>query len=175
MGLVPFRLFTFSKLKDQNKWQQQKSPNPLWRHRSDAEWQRCVQGWGWSFRSPGPFRCNRAEQSFDFLDFFPRKFFTFLNKNSSILNANHSKLGNSPTPLHVYVTCISTLTTPSQLVFNSNIIKIGILKFLCKRKTCKNTSAFFHGLIQYWKAFFQMFYLKKSTPKIKSQLHFLKY
>lgn len=72
----------------------------------------------------------------------------------------------APTPPHVYVMCISTLTTPSQLVFNSNIIKIGILKFLCKRKTCKNTSAFFHGLIQYWKAFFQMFYLKKSTLKI---------
>ena len=80
-----------------------------------------------------------------------RKSFTFSNKNSSVLNLNHSKPGNQqpdPNLSCVYITNIFTLTAPSQLVFNSNIIKVGILKFLCKRKKkCKNTSAFSHGLI----------------------------
>ena len=65
-----------------------------------------------------------------------RKFFTFSNKNSSVLNLNHSKPGNQqpdPNLLHVYITNIFTLTAPSQLVFKS-IIKVGILKFLCRRK-----------------------------------------
>lgn len=45
---------------------------------------------------PGPLKLQQGENNlfFDFMKFSSRKFFTFSNKNSSILNLNHSKLGN---------------------------------------------------------------------------------
>lgn len=109
------------------------------------------------------------------MNFFFWKFFTFLNKNSTILNPNHSKQGNSLTPIHlnVYVTSIFTRIAPSQLVLNSNSIKIGNLKYLCKRKKCKNTSAFSHGLIQHWKAFRYFLKKKKKTQHLKPNLSFI--
>ena len=131
---------------------------------------------------PGTTRLQQGENHPlpDFMKFPSlRKFFTFSNKNSSVLNLNHSKPGNQqsdPNLSCVYITNIFTLTAPSQLVFNSNIIKVGILKFLCKKKKCKNTSAFSHGLIHIRRlsdVFFKK--KKKSTLKTKSQLHFPKY
>lgn len=45
---------------------------------------------------PGPLKLQQGENNlfFDFMKFSSRKFFTFSNKNSSILNLNHSKLAN---------------------------------------------------------------------------------